>query len=150
MKQTLTIAIALAALACYAGAAEKKVQMKDLPPAVQQAVQNEQKSAEIKGFSKETENGVTEYEIETVRNGKHRDLTVDSAGKLLTVEEETPIDAIPAAAKAAILKKVGAGKLNIVETITKGETILYEAAYKDKSGKSHELVVKADGTETKD
>ncbi len=150
MKTTLALTIATAAMACAAGAAEKKLQMKDLPAAVQLAAQNEQKNAEIKGFSKEVEHGVTEYEIETVRNGKHRDVTVDGAGKLLAVEEETSLDSIPAAARAAILKKIGSGKLNTVETITKGETVLYEAGYKDKNGRGHEVVVKADGTETKD
>ncbi|HLH20716.1 MAG TPA: hypothetical protein VKX45_26040 [Bryobacteraceae bacterium] len=150
MKQILTIGTVMGALACYGVAAEKRVQMKDLPPAVQQAAQQEQKSAEIKGFTKETEHGVTEYEIETVRNGRHRDISLDATGKVLAVEEETSIDAIPAAAKAAILKKVGTGKLNTVETITKGTAVLYEAGYKDTAGKSREVVVKADGMETKD
>ena len=66
-------------------------------------------------MGKETEHGVTQYEVETMLNGKHRDLEVDTKGNLLVVEEETNIDSIPAPAKAAILKKVGAGKLASVE-----------------------------------
>jgi hypothetical protein len=38
-----------------ATAAEKKLHMKDLPPAVQKTVQEQTKGAEIKGLSKETE-----------------------------------------------------------------------------------------------
>jgi hypothetical protein len=36
------------------------------------------------------------------------------------VEQETPIDALPGAAQAAIRKKIGAGKLSMVETVSKG------------------------------
>ena len=83
-------------------------------------------------------------------NGKRRDFNVDTKGGLVAVEEETAIDSIPAAAKAAIQKKVGTGKLGMVETMTKGGTILYEAAYTGKDGKKHAVLVKADGAKTKD
>jgi hypothetical protein len=43
------------------------------------------------------------------------------------------------------------GKLAGVETFTKtGPPMLYEASYTDKKGKNHEVLVKADGTETKE
>ena len=62
-----------------------------------------------------------------------------------------PIGAIPAAARAGILKKVGDGKLGRVETFTKtGQPMMYEAAYTDKNGKKHEVLVKSDGAETKE
>jgi len=67
------------------------------------------------------------------------------------VEEETSIDSIPAAAKATILKKVGAGKLGPVETFTKsGTATMYEAAWTTKAGKKQEVLVKADGAVAKD
>jgi hypothetical protein len=76
---------------------------------------------------------------------------VDLKGNLLLVEEATTIDAIPAAAKAGILKKLAAGKLSKVETFTKiGQPAMYEAGYTDKAGKKHEVLVKADSTETKE
>ncbi len=55
--RTLPIWIAIGALLGVAGAAEKKVQMKDLPPAVQKTVQDQTKGAEIRGISSETEKG---------------------------------------------------------------------------------------------
>jgi len=143
--------MAASALACCASAAEKKSQLKDLPPAVQKTVQDELKGGEIKSIGKETEDGIAQYEIETIRAGKHRDFNVDTKGKLLVVEEETSIDAIPAPARAAILKKIGSGRLRTVETVDKGNgAMLYEAAYTASNGKRHEILVKADGTETKD
>ena len=129
---------------------EKTLALKDLAPAVQKTIQAELKGGEIKSIGKETEHGVAQYEVETMLNGKHRDFNVDTKGKLLLVEEETSIDSIPAAAKAAILKKVSDGKLGMVELFMRGGETMYEAAYTTKAGKKHEVLVKADGTETKD
>jgi hypothetical protein len=150
MRKTLTMLVAIAALACAQTPAKKKLTVKDLPPAVQKTVEDQAKGAEIKNIGKETEKGVTQYEVETMVNGKHRDFNVDSKGTLLVVEVETSLDSIPAAAKAAIEKKVGGGKLGMVEIMTKGSDTFYEAAYTDKAGKKHEVLVKPDGTETKD
>jgi hypothetical protein len=147
MIRTLTILLAFAGLVV---AAEKSLQVKDLPPAVQKTVQDTLKGGEIKNIAKEVEGGVTQYEVESILNGKHRDFNVAATGALIVVEEEAPIDSFPAAAKAAILKKVGTGKLGMCETVTKGSTVLYEAAYTTKAGKKAAILVKADGTETKD
>jgi uncharacterized membrane protein YkoI len=142
--------IAAAMALCSAVFAEKQLQLQDLPPAVHETVQAELKGAEIKSLTSETEHGRTQYEVETLVNGKHRDFEVDTKGKLLVVEEETAIDTIPAAAKAAILKKVAGGKLDLVELFMRNGETMYEAAYTTKSGRKREVVVKADGTETKD
>jgi len=130
--------------------AEKKLGLKDLPPAVQKTVQEQLKGGEIKSISKETEKGVAQYEVESMLNGKHRDFNVDAKGKLLVVEEETDLATIPAPAKAAIEKKAAGGKIDMVETFVRGGETMYEAAYTSKAGKKHEVLVKADGTETKD
>ncbi len=150
--QTFTRVTVLTALCMPAICAEKKYALKDLPPDVQKTIQAELKGGEIKNIGKETEHGVTEYEVETMLAGKHRDFNVDMKGTLVTVEEETTIDSVPAAAKATILKKVGDGKLGMVERATsmKDNLTTYEAAYTTKAGKKHEVAVKADGTETKD
>jgi hypothetical protein len=147
----ITVLLALCLGVAYAQEKkEKTLAVKDLTPAVQKTIQAELKGGEIKSIGKETEHGVAQYEVETMLNGKHRDFNVDTKGKLLLVEEETSIDSIPAAAKAAILKKVGDGKLGMVENFMRGGETMYEAAYTTKAGKKHEVLVKADGTETKD
>jgi hypothetical protein len=129
---------------------EKKLMLKDLPPAVQQTLNAELKGGEIKSIDRETEHGVTQYEIETMVNGKRRDFNVDLKGNMVAVEEETAIDAIPAPAKASILKRVADGKLGLVEIVKQGAETLYEAHYTSKNGKRHEVLVKADGAETKE
>lgn len=143
--------IGLTILACSVGAASAaSLQLKNLPAAVQKTVQENLKGAEIKNISKETEKGVTQYEVETMLNGKHRDFNVDAKGKLLVVEEETDLAAIPAPARAAIEKKAAGGKVGMVQTLDKGDgAILYEAAFTTKAGKKGSILVKADGTETK-
>ncbi len=147
----MKLLVLLIAAAVLAGAAEKKVAMKDLPPAVQKTVQDQTKGAEIKGLSLETENGKTSYEVETIANGKHRDLEIDAQGTVTEVEEETALDTIPPAAKATIEKKAAGGKIAMVETVTHGTTIaFYEAHFTGKDGKRHEVQVKPDGTETKE
>jgi uncharacterized membrane protein YkoI len=139
-------AVALSVLA----AAAAGLQLKDLPATVQKTVQETLKGGQIQSISREKENGVTQYEVETMLNGKHRDFEVDAKGKLLVVEEETDLATIPAAAKAAIEKKAAGGKIGMVELFLRGGETLYEAAYTTKNGKKHEVLVKADGTETKE
>jgi hypothetical protein len=149
MKPIISLALSLGALTAGLNA-EKKYALKDLPAAVQTSIQSELKGGEIKNIGKETEHGVTQYEVETMLNGKHRDFNIDTKGAVVLVEEETTIDAIPAPAKTAILKKVADGKLGMVETFVKGGETMYEASYQTKAGKKHEFLFKADGAETKD
>ena len=71
MKRILTICLAIAALTGAAAqekkpsAPAKKLELKDLPPAVQKTIQDESKGAEIKNIGKESEHGVVQYEVET-------------------------------------------------------------------------------------
>ena len=154
MLRSLTVLLAVVVFCLSFLAQESKVkslQLKDLPAVVQKTVEDNVKGGQIKNISKEKEDGIEQYEVESLVNGKSREFNVDTKGNLLVVEESTTIDAIPAAAKASILKKVADGKLRTVETFTKpGQPLMYEAAYIDKKGKHHEVLVKADGTGTKE
>jgi hypothetical protein len=129
----------------------KALQLKDLPASVQKTVQDTLKGGAVKNISKEKEDGIEQYEIESTLNGKSRDFNVAADGRLLVVEEATTLDAIPAAARAAIQKTVAGGTVTTVETFAKpGKPLLYEAAYKDAKGKGHEVLVDADGKTAKD
>ena len=138
-----TIVLALGVTALFA--AEKKIQAKDLPPAVQKAVQEETTGATIKGYSQEVENGKTMYEVETTVNGHSRDLLFDATGTLAEAEEAIGIDAVPAAVKSALEAR---GKVLTVETVTKGKTVTYEAQVQ-KNGKKSEVAVDATGKPVK-
>jgi uncharacterized membrane protein YkoI len=142
-SRTIVVTLSALALASGAVASEKKVQMTDLPPAVQKAVQEETKGAVLKGLAKETESGKTYYEAETTVNGHARDLLFDTAGKLVEVEEEMAMDAAPAAVQSA-LKGKGKGKVLMLESVKKGETVTYEA-HIERNGKKSELALDASG-----
>lgn len=144
--RVLSLAVALSMLsAASAGAADKKIAAKDLPPAVATAVQAETRGATIKGYSKEVENGKTMYEVETTVNGHSRDLLFDATGKLITAEEQVTLDSVPAPVKTALEAK---GKVLLVETVTTGGNVTYEAQVQ-KNGKKSEVVVDAAGKPVK-
>ena len=149
--RALTALFAIVALGSAMAQTKKSLQLKDLPAAVQKTVGANLNGGEIKNIAKEKEDGVEQYEVESVLNGKSRDFNVDSKGGLLVMEEGTTIYAIPAAAKAGILKRVCVGRLGMIETFTKtGLPMMYEASYTDKKGKRHGVLVNADGSETKE
>jgi uncharacterized membrane protein YkoI len=145
MKRILVDSTLLAFSVLTAGAAN--LQLKDLPAAVQKTVEDTLKGGKIKNISKEVEKGVTQYEVETMLDGKHRDFNVDVKGQLLLVEEETSLASIPAPAKAAIEKRAAGGKIGMVDLLVRGGETLYEAACTSKGGKKHAVLVTANGTE---
>lgn len=144
------IAVVLGLFSVASIAQEIKVQMKDLPPAVQKTVQEQTRTAKLRGLSKEVENGKTFYEAETTLNGKSRDVLIDPAGAVVEVEEATTLAAIPEAARKAFQQRAGAaGKILSVETVTRGTVTDYEAVIQ-KAGKKSEVAVHADGSPAKE
>ena len=127
-------------------AAESKVTLSSLPAPVQSAVKEQTKAAKLVGVTKEVEGGKTMYEVETMVNGKSRDLILDASGAVVEVEQQVEMASLPAAAREAIQKKAAGGKIKKVELLTKGSDESYEAAYVTKSGKSAEYGVNADGS----
>ena len=87
-----TAAVVMAAFSMtLVASAEKKIERSALPPAVEKTVQEQSKGATIKGFASETENGVFQYEVETMVNGHTKDISIAKDGTLLEVEEEVSI-----------------------------------------------------------
>jgi len=119
--------------------------MGDLPPAVQATVKGQSKGATVRGLSKEVEHGETTYEVELTVNGHGKDVSMDENGQVVEVEEEVPIDTIPAAAKAAIEKGASGGKIMKVESVTHGSTVVAYEAQVNKAGKHSEVRVDSEG-----
>jgi uncharacterized membrane protein YkoI len=129
-------------------ASEKKIAMKDVPPAVQQAIKEQSGGATVRGLAKEVEKGQTLYEAELKVNGHSKDITFDDHGTIVSVEEEIALDQIPAAARTAIEKAAGTGKTSEVEKVTEGGKTFYEAQV-NKGGKKFEVKVDASGVAVK-
>lgn len=140
--------LAAAILLSCVSAAEVKVKMSDLPRAVQAAVQEQSKGATVRGLTKEVENGKTEYEAELTVSGHNRDVSFDTAGKVIAVEDEVPLSSVPGAARAAIQKAAEGGTVRKVELVKENGKTFYEASIK-KGGKSSEIQVDAGGAPIK-
>ena len=141
IARTLAMLVAISFASSVAMASETKIQKKDLPPAVQKALDAEVQGATVKGFAKETEDGKTFYEVETTKNGRARDLLFDVDGHVVEVEEELATDAVPAAVSQALAAH---GKVVRVESVTKGQTTFYEGHYA-KGSKQSEIKVTVEG-----
>lgn len=144
-KSIVAVMAGLFAVGADASAAEKKVQLKDVPVAVQAAVREHARDSSIRAVIEESDKGKVMYEVETTRAGKARDLVFDAAGALVEVEEEMSIEAAPAAVKAALSAH---GKVVKLESLTKGGVVTYEAQV-EMHGKRTEVAVDAAGRPTK-
>ena len=124
---------------------EQRVKLKDLPQAVQKTVQEQSQGATIKGFSKEIERGQTFYEVELKVAGHGKDVLIDPSGRVVEIEEEVALSALPSDVKAGILQHAGKGKVLKVESITKDNAIVMYEAVVRKAGKKSEIKVGPDG-----
>jgi hypothetical protein len=126
-------------------AQEKKIQRSDLPPAVEKTVAQVSAGATIKGFSQETENGQTSYEVAMLVNGHSKDVEIAPSGSVKEVEEQVALDSLSADVKAALTTGAAGGKILKVESITKGgKLVAYEAKIAH-AGKKSEIQVGPDG-----
>ena len=89
-----------------------------------------------------TVRGKTVYEVETLVNGKSRDLMVDAAGKVYDVEEQIDLAQAPAPVRAAIEAK---GTLLVLERATSRGTVHYEGQVRTKAGKKAAFDLDPDG-----
>ena len=122
-------------------AAERAVPMKDLPPAVQATVKAETAGATVKGISRETEHGVTLYEVETTMNGLSRDLLIDQSGVVVEVEEQVDVAATPLPVQQA-LSQMGQ-VLKLERVISRGVTTF--EAHVQQSSKKRTVTVDSKG-----
>jgi hypothetical protein len=126
-------------------AEETKLQAKDLPAAVLNAIQEATRGATIKGYSREVEGGKTLFEVETTVNGHFRDLLLDAGGSVIEIEETIQLDAVPEAVRSALTAR---GRVVSLEQVTRGKTISYEATV-ERNGKKSEVAVNTEGKPSK-
>jgi hypothetical protein len=102
------------------------VDMKILPPAVISAFNTAYPKAVIKGTSKETEKGVTYYEIESVDGKMNRDLLYTAEGKAIEIEEAVAPGALPIAVTQVLAKAYPGYKILKAEDLVKGGQKYFE------------------------
>lgn len=122
--------------------ADQRARLSKLPAAVRATVEAESKGATIRGVSSEKAGGKTVYELETLVNGRTRDLMIDGAGRVYLVEEQLDIANAPAPVRAAMEAK---GKIVALEAVMLGGKTTYEGQVQTTAGKKVAVEVDADG-----
>ena len=123
-----------------AGAAVKP----GLPAAIAAAFKRAYPDAVIKNWSKETENGKTEYEVESMDGTIARDVTYAPDGTAVLIEESMPIAELPAPVSAAVARLYSKAAITKAERVTAPtKAMQYEVALK--GAKVAEVVFTADG-----
>ncbi|NVB80707.1 MAG: hypothetical protein HOV81_20090 [Kofleriaceae bacterium] len=64
------------------------VKMEELPAAVKATVEREAQGKQIEKIKKETEHGVTKYEVDMISNGKEHEIEISESGKVIERHEE--------------------------------------------------------------
>ncbi len=128
-----------------AAAQEQPLKQAELPAAVARAVASLSQGATIRGYSRERENGQWLYEVELRVNGHGKDVTIDSTGAVVEVEEEVALATLPEAVQAGLRAGAGAGTIRLVESVSKGGQIVMYEAHVVNGAKRSEVKVGADG-----
>ena len=114
---------------------EAVVDLKILPPAVLTAFKTAYPNAVIRGTSKETEKGVTYYEVESVDGKLNRDLLYTADGKAAEIEEAILPADLPAIVQQTLAKEYPGCKIIKAETLTKGDVKQFELSIQVKDTK---------------
>jgi hypothetical protein len=102
------------------------VDLEILPPAVLSAFRTAYPHALIKGTSKETEEGVTYFEVESVDGKMNRDLLYTADGKAVEVEEAIVPECLPPAVLQALANVYPGYKILKAEDLVKGGQRYFE------------------------
>jgi hypothetical protein len=108
----------------------------ELPAPVKDAFKKSYPKALIRGTAKETEDGKTVYEVESVENGNARDLMYNADGTVISIEEAMNAADLPAPVSAALKKLYPTATITVAEKVTEGKTIQYDLQLKGAAVKS--------------
>ncbi len=143
------LATLIAATAHVAALAETHVPCNTLPAAVLRQAKIEAGDATIRGCVKDKENGKLTYEVETLKDGKSRDILLDDSGSVLELEQQVEVSSLPPAVSDAIAKAANGGKVGKVESVTRGGAIAsYETTITTK-GRRREIAFSPQGDPVK-
>jgi uncharacterized membrane protein YkoI len=142
-------AVLVLCAAVFAGAEEKKcegkkIDKKDVPAAVMQALEKACPQAKVKEIEKKEADGKVNYEIEVKAGQVKQDVLVAADGTILEVREEIDAKALPEAVQKAVAAAYPHGKIKEAEKTTKGQAVEYEVEVKNDKAEL-ELVLDANG-----
>ena len=129
-----------------AAVADESVKLKrhEVPEAVLSAFNRAYPKARINSYLRETREGKTVFELETIEKSTHRDLIYSATGEILEIEESLSPSALPGPVKVAVDGLYPKAKISKAEVVTKGTSTVYEAIVNVK-GKSITLLFRENG-----
>ena len=134
-----------------ARADEQKVELKDVPQAIQAAVKARFPQGKMTEASKEVEKGKTIYEVEVEDGDTEYDVAATAEGKILEVEKEITVASLPKAVTAAVEAKYPGATIKEAEALLSPDkagstdTQSYELAVTLSTKKARELTVSPEG-----
>jgi len=88
-----------------------------MPPAIDAAFHKAYPAAVVKNVSKETEDGKTIYEVESVDNGRRRDINYNPDGTVILYEEELRESDVPAVVISAVKTRYPKAVITLFERL---------------------------------
>jgi hypothetical protein len=145
----LAIAFSTSMIAVATACAESHMPCNTLPAAVLQHAKLETGDATVRGCVKAKENGKLTYEVETLKDGKSKDITLDASGTILEVEQEVAVSRLPPAVSDAIAQAAHSRKIGKVESVTRqGAIASYETTITS-NGERREVAFSPQGAPVK-
>lgn len=120
---------------------EHEEAVKEVPQPVKKAFDKTYPGAEIKGYSKEIEDGQTHFEVACTFNGHRIDALYNPDGSVAEIEEVVSADSLPEAVKTSVANEFKDYSINHAEKVHKEGKVLYELKIKDSEGKNRLEVV---------
>jgi uncharacterized membrane protein YkoI len=123
---------------------EERIKRASVPTSVLSAFEKSYPKAIVRGYSREDEGGKTVYEIESRDRGVNRDVSYDSDGNIVSIEESIQYAELPEPVRDTISRDYPKGKVIKSERLLKDSTTQFEVVVK--SGKhTVELVYDSEG-----
>lgn len=148
---TLAVLVGLTALP-GAQVGEKKVDLDKVPKAVMDAVKAKYPEAKLLGASTEKDGDKVVFEISLEYKNHHHDVTLETDGKIVSIERTIPFKDLPKAVAAAVKAKYPKATPKITEELYKGDGTLhgYEVLLEISPTSGVELVLDLQGKITKE
>jgi hypothetical protein len=148
LRSLVVLTMVLTGLPALA-ASEKRIDRSELPAAVQKAVDVAKQGATVRGFSQETDGKETFYEVELVANGRHKDILMDRDGQVVEVEQELPVESLPATVQQRVRAETGDSQIDSVEALTKRGKLAGYEVHVTKDGARTEIQLDPEGQRLK-
>ena len=116
-----------------------------LPPPIEAAFRKAYPNATVKSVSKERENGVDQYEVESLDGSQPRDLIYKPDGTLVEYEEPVAEKDVPSAVTTALKMRYPKATVGRCEKLFRSGAVSYEIAIKGVA-KVSEVTLAPDGT----